>query len=518
MSSNRTYRALPRGALVLAGAVALAASSTTWAAPTKGAPAEQKINELLREILAAPELEDAAVGVHIRDVQTGKTLFQRNGTRLMNPASNVKLVTTAAALAKLGPSYRFSTIAYRDPDLRGGTLNGNLYVKGRGDPTLTNETLFGLVNEIALKGIDRIQGDVIVDDSFFDNIYEGPGWEQERSDQSYAAPMGALSVNFGTFSVRVVPGDGGYGAAKVMVWPNIPMFEVSSDVVTRGSGTPRRLFVGTTQEGDKVKVTVRGFIASDDHLGANIYKRVYEPTVYAGQVIYALLEMRGVKIKGKVKVGRVGRGALPIAYLASEPLAEIISTLNKYSNNFIAEQILKTLGAELGDGPGSWASGCRVIGGFLEEIGITKGSYVMGNGSGLNDINRFTPEQITMILEAMHKRFDVRPEFEASLAVAGKSGTINSRFSNTPAESRLRAKTGTLTGVSALSGFVVTREDRLLAFSVMMNGYQGRARAMWTVQERIGNALAELQGANVIAQPAGIDQWPNRPASPKNPK
>lgn len=473
-----------------------------------------KIDDVLREILSTPELEDAAVGVHIRDVATGKTLFQRNATKLLNPASNVKLVTTAAALAKLGPSYRFSTIAYRDPDLRNGTLNGNLYVKGRGDPTLTNEKLFGLVNEIALRGIDRIQGDLIVDDSFFDNVYEGPGWEQERSDQSYAAPMSALSVNFGTFSVRVVPADHAYGAAKVMVWPAVPMFELTSQVETRGPGTPRRIFVGTTREGEKVKVTVRGFIASDDHLGATVYKRVYEPTLYAGQVIQRFLEMRGVTLKGKVRIGRVGRGAIPIAYLASEPLADITSTLNKYSNNFIAEQILKTMGAELSNGPGTWQSGCQVIADFLHEIGIPRGSYVLGNGSGLNDINRFTPEQLTLILEAMHKRVEVRPEFEASLAVAGKSGTINSRFANTPAESRLRAKTGTLTGVSALSGFVVTRENRLLAFSVMMNGYQGRARAMWTVQERIGNALAELQGNDVLARPGGSNEWP-RAASPK---
>lgn len=514
MRLGSTPHAPSIGGAALVTLLFTASSSPAEAKPTSGSSAELQIEGLLRDILSSPELEEASVGVHIRDVSTGKTLFQRNGTKLLNPASNVKLVTTAAALAKLGPSYRFSTIAYRDPELRGGVLHGNLYVKGRGDPTLTNEKLFGLVNEIALKGIDRVQGDLIIDDSFFDNVYEGPGWEQERSDQSYAAPMSALSVNFGTFSVRVVPADQAYGTAKVLVWPDIPMFEVTSQVQTRGPGTPRRIFVGTSREGDKVKVTVRGFIASDDHLGATVYKRVYEPTLYAGQVVQRFLELRGVTLKGKVRVGRVGKGAVPIAYLASEPLAEITSTLNKYSNNFIAEQILKTLGAELGDGPGSWASGCRVIGSFLEEVGIPRGSYVLGNGSGLNDINRFTPEQLTLILEAMHKRFEVRSEFEASLAVAGKSGTINSRFANTPAESRLRAKTGTLTGVSALSGFVVTRENRLLAFSVMMNGYQGRARAMWTVQERIGNALAELQGSDVLAQPGGLDSWP-RPASPK---
>jgi D-alanyl-D-alanine carboxypeptidase/D-alanyl-D-alanine-endopeptidase (penicillin-binding protein 4) len=125
----------------------------------------------------------------------------------------------------------------------------------------------------------------------------------------------------------------------------------------------------------------------------------------------------------------------------------------------------------------------------------------MGNGSGLNDINRFTPEQLTEILAAMYRRFDVQAEYVASLAMAGRSGTITSRFADTPAINRLRAKTGSLTGVSALSGYVTTPDDKVLAFSIMMNGYSGRTRSMWKVQDQIGAALADFRAAEAIARP-----------------
>ena len=155
--------------------------------------------------------------------------------------------------------------------------------------------------------------------------------------------------------------------------------------------------------------------------------------------------------------------------------------------------------------PGTWEKGNKAIGEFLTSIGIPAGTFVLGNGSGLNDVNRVTPAQITLLLKNMYDRFEVRPEFVSSLAVAGNSGTIVGRFENSPADSRLRAKTGSLTGVSALSGYVVTKNDEILAFSVMMNDYPGRARTMWRIQDRIGIALARYRGTDVVASSRAKD-------------
>ncbi len=481
----------------LAG-LAVAAPAPTGAGATP--EAEARLQGILEGILQSPDLGDADVAVHVRSLSDGRTLFARNATKLMNPASNVKLVTTAAALWHLGANYRFKTVAYRDGAIVGDKLQGNLWIEGFGDPTLTDEQLFGMVNEIALHGITEVR-DLVLDDTWFDNVAEGPGWEQEHGDRSYATAVGALSTNFGTFTLRVLPGDVVGGAAKVMLWPPVPSIEVTSDAITAAPSTRSRLMVGTSKDAGKILVNVHGYVAADEPDGVTQYRRIYAPTQFAGEHIKRMLEIRGIKVKGKLRTGTVPRFATPVATVLSRPLGEISSTLNKHSNNFIAEQMLKTLGAELRGRPGTWEKGVDAVGAFLAEIGMPKASYVMGNGSGLNDINRFTSEQLTEILAAMYRRFDVQAEYVASLAMAGRSGTIGGRFGDTAAINRLRAKTGSLTGVSALSGYVTTHDDRVLAFSIMMNGYSGRARSMWKVQDQIGAALADFPSSEVIARP-----------------
>jgi serine-type D-Ala-D-Ala carboxypeptidase/endopeptidase (penicillin-binding protein 4) len=462
---------------------------------------ERELTDRLKEILTDPVLSEAMVGVHVHSITDKKTLFSRNGTRLFNPASNVKLVTTAAALWFLGPNYKFKTTVYRDRTMKEGVIDGNLYFKGHGDPTLTNESVFGLVNEIALRGIKKVDGDIVVDDGFFDSVYEGPGWDQETSDQSYAPPVSGLSANYGTFRVRILPGHRVGAPAQVSVYPAVPSITVAHTVQTRGRGTQRRLWLGTSWEEDgKIALTVRGRLPINDFSGASFYKRVQHPTQYAGEVLAEFLRMRGIEITGKVVMGPVPKDRIiPVATHFSKSLASVVSTLNKYSNNFIAEQILKTMGAEIIGAPGTWEKGCEVVTRYLKEVGIAKDSFVLGNGSGLNDINRLTPIQVTQVLAAMYKRFELRAEFVSSLAVAGVSGTITRRFSDGPALSRLRAKTGSLSGVSALSGYVVTKDDKVLVFSVMMNDYPGRARAMWKVQDNIGNALADYESGHFAA-------------------
>lgn len=498
------------GALLIRTYIAFAVLPTlalTLAQPARAeTPSEARLQAELQEILRSPELEDALAGVHVRNLNTGQVLFDRNGSKLFNPASNMKIMTTAAALHYLGPSYRFRTLCRRDRSLKRGVLDGNLYIKGLGDPTLTTENLFGFVNEIAMRGITRINGNLVVDASFFDDVVEGPGWDQEHGDHAYAAPIGALSVNFNTFALRVLPGDRVGASSKIELWPPAPSIEVVETARTRGPGARTRLWFGTSDRPDGgVRVTVRGSIGLTDRDGKLIRRPVNDPARYAGEMIAHLLELRGVKIRGRVKVGTMpSRGTVHVATHWSRPLADVVSTLNKYSNNFMAEQILKTLGAELFDAPGTWAKGTQAVREFLLELGIEDGSFVLGNGSGLNDVNRVTPAQITRVLESMFQRFEVRPEFVASLAVAGNSGTITSRFENSPAVQRLRAKTGSLTGVSALSGYVVTQNDQVLAFSVMMNDYQGRARTMWHIQDRIGIALARYRSTEIVARKNGL--------------
>ncbi|MEL6184321.1 MAG: D-alanyl-D-alanine carboxypeptidase/D-alanyl-D-alanine-endopeptidase [Myxococcota bacterium] len=463
---------------------------------------EHRLARELQDILSSPELKEALVGVHVRRLSDGRTLFGENADRLFNPASNMKLLTSAAALWYLGSSYRFRTVVRRDAKIAGGVVRGNIYVKGGGDPTLTTESMFGLVNDIALAGVNGVDGNLVIDDQFFDERWEGPGWEQEVGDHTYNAPIGALSVNFNTFEARVVPGERVGGSARLLLWPPVDSLKGEISATTRGPGSRTRLWFGTKRtERDGVLVTVRGTIAQDDTSGRTLRRRIHRPTRFAGEMLRHLLQLRGIKVRGKLVVGPTDFvHTVPVTTRISQPLSEIVSALNKYSNNFMAEMILKTLAAEREGAPGTWAKGSRVLSRFLGEIGVPPDRFVLGNGSGLNDVNRITPAQVTQVLKAMHDRFEVAPEYIASLAVAGSSGTIHGRFGDSPAASRLRAKTGSLTGVSALSGYVATRNNEVLAFSVMMNDYPGRARSMWDIQDQIGIALARVESLDAVAK------------------
>lgn len=483
-----------RGVFCLGLVFVLGGVSPAQAGPVEALQAE------LREILDAPELAKAVTGIHVRRLRDDRTLFAQNARKLFNPASNMKLLTTAAALRYLGPNYHFRTRVYHDGDFKNGRIDGDLYVVGGGDPLLTTENLFGMVNDLAMRGLREVRGDIVVDESFFDGVIEGPGWEQETSDFAYAAPIAALSVNFNSVELRVRPGESRRRPVRWEIWPPVSSVTVENNAKTRGAHSRSRLWVGTSKTEDNgVVISLRGSM----HLGEShrVYRRrIHDPARFAGEAFKAVMQMRGIRVRGKLRVGVLPKSKVEhLSTHVSKPLAELVSTLNKYSNNFMAEMILKTTAAEIEGKPGTWQKGSQILTQLLSDVGVPEKSYVVKNGSGLNDVNRITPEQITFLLSRMYRQVELGPEFVSSLAVAGVSGTINERFENTPASHRLRAKTGTLSGVSALSGYVSDQSNEVIAFSIMMNDYPGRARSMWQVQERIGVALARFGAAPHVA-------------------
>jgi D-alanyl-D-alanine carboxypeptidase/D-alanyl-D-alanine-endopeptidase (penicillin-binding protein 4) len=224
-------------------------------------------------------------------------------------------------------------------------------------------------------------------------------------------------------------------------------------------------------------------------------RKIDEPALYLGHTLRRLLELRGVSFRGRVRTGEVAEGARLVHVEESDSLAEIVRGLNKTSNNFVAEQLLKTLGAEAKGAPGTWAKGVAAVEDFLAEVGLERGAYLMKNGSGLNDTNRFSARQLVAVLRAMWARFPLQPEFIASLPVAGRDGTIRWRMEGTEAQGRLRAKTGTLENVTSLSGYVQTAGKRTLAFSVLVNDFPGRASGAVRSVDAMGSALAASGGA-----------------------
>jgi D-alanyl-D-alanine carboxypeptidase/D-alanyl-D-alanine-endopeptidase (penicillin-binding protein 4) len=455
-------------------------------------PDARELEAALDAIAAGSPMAGARTGVLVTDVETGQVLYAKDADVLLNPASNVKLVTSAAALARLGPEHRFDTELYVDGASAGAPAVKTLYVKGKGDPSLVTERLWAIAGELAHLGLRRI-GDVVVDESYFDGERFGPGFDQESGDKSYLAPSGAASLNWNTIAVHVAPGERRGAKARVELEPASDLFEVEVRATTVSQRGRRKLEVSSFPSGARQKILVEGRIP----LGSRnqvVWRRIDEPALYLGHTLRRLLELRGVKVTGRVRVGEVEKGARLVHVAESESLGEIVRRLNKTSNNFVAEQLLKTLGAEVKGGPGSWVKGVQAVEELLAELGIPRGAYVMKNGSGLNDANRFSARQLTTVLRAMWSRFPLQPEFVVSLPVAGRDGTIRWRMEGGEAEGRLRAKTGTLESVTSLSGYVQTAARRTLAFSILVNDFAGRAAGAVRAVDAMGTALAASGG------------------------
>jgi serine-type D-Ala-D-Ala carboxypeptidase/endopeptidase (penicillin-binding protein 4) len=476
----------------------------------KASKAEPKARPTPRILTASPSLEPALkqtlidainqetldgadlsfLAVRLRD---GAVLAEHGAGSLINPASNAKLFTSAAVLDTLHAEYRFKTEYFVQGSLKDGVLWGNLVVKGYGDPTIVSERMARVANELYLFGVEKITGSIVVDGSYFDTVEEARGWETEESpDRAYAAPVSALSVNYNATAVYVRPTQEG-NAAIVKIDPPSEQVILKGEILTEKLGRGVRVYSEKDKSEDGKEVTlltVEGSVSARE-APFRTYRRVYSPLRHFGSTLVYFLQQRGVKVQHRIIEGRVPDGARLVLVDRSPPLAEIVADLNHYSNNIIAETLIKAMGAEVMGAPGTFDNGLLVARKFLEEkVGFEPGTYTFQNGSGLNDVNRFTARQVVKLLQYMAKDFESGTEYETSLAVAGTRGTIGFRMRDTPAERHLRAKTGTLRGVSALSGYVVEPDGDVVAFSFLSQGFKNGASPVWKVQNAIGVAFA----------------------------
>jgi len=457
------------------------------------------VRDKIAAALNAEDLDGADVGFIVTDVATGAVLAESGADALINPASNDKMVTSAAALSTLKPEYRFKTEYFVQGRLKDGTLDGNLVVKGYGDPSVVSERLVRVANELYLFGIEKITGDVVVDETWFDGNEEARGWEQEDApDRAYAAPVNALMVNYNAVAVYVRPGAAPGQPAIVRVDPPSERVTVKGEVLTEAVGRGVRLssdkdvdaVASRDAPGTGTVLTIEGSVGLRDS-PERIYRRVYDPALHFGSTLTTYLQQRGVKMKHSVARGVVPAGARLVLVDKSPALKDVVSTLNHYSNNVIAEALVKAMGAEVFGAPGTFEHGLAVGRQYLEQkLGFAPGSYVYENGSGLNDVNRFTARQLAQLVCAVAADYEIATEWFTSLAVAGTAGTISHRMKDTPAMRHLRAKTGTLRGVSALSGTVVQPSGNVVAFSLLTQGYKKGATVVWKAQTQIGAALA----------------------------
>jgi D-alanyl-D-alanine carboxypeptidase/D-alanyl-D-alanine-endopeptidase (penicillin-binding protein 4) len=489
-ASVQVYRAR---VVLAAAAILILTLPSAHAAPVDKRAEREALKTALLDVLQRTPLKASRVGIHMVSLDDGSVVFSQNGDDLLNPASNVKLVTAAAALATLGPEYRFDTEFLVDPEMPPDGKIKTLYVRGKGDPSMTTERLYGVVSELFHTGLREVQ-EIVIDETWFDNERTPPGYDQEESDRAYMAPTGAVSLNWNATAIYLRPGQLPGEKGVVEIEPNSDYFVIENQLTT-GSRRARRVSVTSKAFGDKQKITVRGQLPPEQ--GAlSVYKKIDNPPLYFGFTLKEMLKSRGIKMRGRVRMGYAPSRAKLIHVAQSDTFDIVLKRLNKLSNNFVAETLLKTMGAELQGAPGSFQKGIEVVESFLErDVGIPRGTYVMKNGSGLNDTNRFSASQLTRILRHMYERSPIAPEFLSSLGIAGKDGTLKYRFEGSDAVGRLRAKTGTLENVSALSGYVQAAGGERFIFSMMVNDYPGRSGPIVQGLDALGAAVASTGSA-----------------------
>lgn len=444
----------------------------------------------MASLLDEPALKRAKVGIEVVRLDDGKQLYAHAAEHRFIPASNVKLFTTAAALAYLTPDFQFFTDIFGQMDANGRVV-GDLTLRGDGDPYLIPERIWYVASRLAFLGLREVAGDIVVDDSYFAGERMAIGSSQDRSSAAYMAPSGAVSAGFNAVMVHVVPARVAGQPAQVRIDPMSDYGCVRGIVhtVATGRSNVQVSVVPDSRKGSLVQVS--GRIRLGD-TGRAFWRRIDDPALFAGQLMRQALQQVGIVVGGSARAGSLNAATPRLLQYDSPRLAELLVPLNKYSSNFMATQLALALGAKRFGAPGTWDKAHRAIEAFLaEDVQMAAGSYVLNNASGLHDVNELSPHQIVTLLRHMQRQATMSYEFVTSLAVGAGSGTLQDRMLDSPASHLLRAKTGTLSQASALSGYVTTRDHSTLAFSFLVNHYE-RIHDIWAAQDKFAALLANL--------------------------
>ncbi|OQA20421.1 MAG: D-alanyl-D-alanine carboxypeptidase DacC precursor [bacterium ADurb.Bin363] len=447
-----------------------------------------KIDNLVKDSY----LEGGKFSLYIKVLKRGDIIYDYNSSLSLAPASNMKVLTTAAALSKLGSNFSFDTNVYGK--VQNDTITSDLILYSNGDPTYCVEfykpptkVFRSIAQKLYSMGIRTVKGDVLGDDSFFDRQLRGKGWKEEYQFEAYSAEVSPLSLNENVIDLKVSPGKDYYLPGIVTIFPYAGIIEVINQ--TKTSETTQSISVERLK--DSNKIIVSGWIPYD-YSCVETYVNVHNPALYTTSAFARILKEEGIKLNGTVRLIGIPAeirkkdvcGLLCVH--KSPPLPAVISYINKKSDNLSAEMLLKTLGG-VTFGQGSAENGSSVVKDFLREVGVDTSGLVMADGSGLSPEDRVTSKLLVDVLSYMYFSPDGKA-FVDSFSMAGVDGTLRKRLRGTPAEGNLKGKTGTISGVSALCGYVSTSYGQTIVFSILSNDIpEGAAK---DAEDRIVQILA----------------------------
>ncbi len=495
------------GALCLTSLVAGTAACASHAPPRPAAapavisaPRTSSLAADLDAIFGAPELARALVAVRFESLRTGRVLYTRNAGKLVVPASNLKLVTIAAAAERLGWDYRFETRLDATGTVSGGVLHGDLVVTGSGDPSIAAKDLRGAplfdewADAVGAAGIRHVDGRLVGDDHAFDQEPLGAGWAWDYLAAGYAAPSGALSYNENVAVVRITPGGTAGLPARIQLGPPGHGLHLHDRVVTAAAGTTPSVTLGRLPGSSELTIT--GQVPAG---GAPLIRTaaVDRPTRFFLEALRLALAERGIGVAqgawdiDDLATPPAAAGRRPIARHLSEPLSSLAGYAMKVSQNFYGETLLKAQGRAVA-GVGSAETGRRAVRQTLDGWGLPDDSLVMYDGSGLSRYDYVTADLLVGVLRHLWNDPRLRGPFVAALPVAGHDGTLVSRMRGGPLDRRVQAKTGTMANVRALSGYLEANDGQKIVFAMIANNFTVPSAAvdgaMESALERVARA------------------------------
>lgn len=440
----------------------------------------REFSKVIDDIFNDPNFSNAHWGVVIQSLSTGEYFYRRNDNKNFMPASNMKLFTTALALQQLGPNYTYETTLYLNGRIKNEEIKGDLILRGTGDPTITKrfyggDALFVFnkwADSLVNMGIETISGNIIADDDAFEEESLGNGWAWDDETYYYSALTGGVCFNDNCVDLTIRPGNRIGKKASIEIYPNTKFVTILNNVVTVSNDSVTN--INFYRERNTNIIQCVGTIRKSE-LEYRESITVNNPTKFTAQVLKEVLESKGIRIRGQaldndeLGIARDYQRLTPLFTQVSPPLKEIITVVNKISQNLYSEQLLKTIGYEKLKF-GSIENGLKASKNLLKQMGIDPENLQIVDGSGLSRLNLFTPAQLNSLLRFMY-RSKYFNEFYESLPIAGVDGTIANRMKNTRAMNNVRAKTGYINAVRSLSGYVTTTDGEMLTFVMISNNF-----------------------------------------------
>jgi D-alanyl-D-alanine carboxypeptidase/D-alanyl-D-alanine-endopeptidase (penicillin-binding protein 4) len=455
---------------------------------------KDQLKTKIDDLLKTDFFNSASIAIDVYDLTTGEYLYQLNEKKLLNPASNMKIITDAAGLIFLGPRYNFITSLQYTGEIVNKTLSGDLYVVGGFDPDFTTADLEKFIKDIRKAGINEISGNLYADVSKKDSVFWGWGWMWDDDPSTDAPYLSALNINSNSIDVYVrgtTPGE----KAVVTTDPETDYIKIINNTVT-SAVDQQNIYITRDWRNRKNDIYVSGFIlpygfTENDTVENSV--NIYRPDLYFLTLFKEKLEKNGIGISGKISLQKKPSSTKWISVF-SRQFDSVMYYMNKHSDNLSAEMTLYSLAASFNTYPVSAVQGLKVIDSLFTLCGVEKHDYVIADGSGVSRYNLLSAEQILSVLKYMYSN---NPElfklYYNSLPVAGIDGTLGKRMNGTSAEGKVHAKTGTLRGVSCLSGYASGKNDHLIAFSILEQNFVYQTSYARYIQDQICELLSNYE-------------------------